>query len=147
MNSFQIKKLQKEDIVLFQQLILLFQEVFEMGKTEIPEAAYLMKLLTNPEFIVYAIIVENKLAGGLTAYELTSYYTKASEIFIYDIAIQPVFQRKGLGKELLLSLKAYGKQKSIDTIFVDANIEDEHAVDFYHSTGGKAEKVIQFTYY
>jgi aminoglycoside 3-N-acetyltransferase I len=146
-NKFQIRRLEKQDVVLFQQLILLFQELFEMKKTSIPEETYLIQLLTNPDFIVYAIITEDEIIGGLTAYELASYYSKGSEIFIYDIAIKSTFQRKGLGKQLLLSLKEYSKQKGINAIFVDANEEDDHAVDFYHSTGGRADKVIQFTYY
>jgi aminoglycoside 3-N-acetyltransferase I len=83
----------------------------------------------------------------LTAYELAGYYSETSEIFIYDIAVNPAFQQKGLGKQLLLSLKEYATQKNISAIFVDANEEDEHALDFYHATGGKAEKVIQFTYF
>ena len=147
MNTFQIKKLEKQDLVLFQQLIRVFQDVFEMEGTTIPEDIQLAKLLENPYFIVFVICIDNKVIGGLTAYELPSYYAAQSEIFIYDIAIDPSFQRKGLGKKLLAALKEYGKEKNISVLFVDANEEDDHAVDFYHTTGGEAAKVIQFSYY
>jgi hypothetical protein len=31
-------------------------------------------------------------------------------------------------------------------IFVDANEEDQHALDFYRSMNGREEKVVQFSY-
>lgn len=31
-------------------------------------------------------------------------------------------------------------------MFVAASEEDVHALDFYHSTGGEAEKVVHFNY-
>jgi aminoglycoside 3-N-acetyltransferase I len=147
MNTFQIKKLEKQDLVLFQKLIRVFQDVFEMKEATIPEDPHLVKLLENPYFIVFVVCIDNKVIGGLTAYELPSYYATRSEIFIYDIAIDPSSQRKGLGKQLVAALKQYGKEKDTSVLFVDANEEDEHAVDFYHTTGGEAANIIQFSYY
>ncbi|HTB53397.1 MAG TPA: GNAT family N-acetyltransferase [Ferruginibacter sp.] len=147
MDTFQIKRLEKKDLILFQKLIHVFQDVFEMKGADIPEGPQLTKLLENPYFIIFTVCIDNKVIGGLTAYELPSYYASRSEIFIYDIAIDPLFQRKGLGKQLLAALKQYGKEKGISVLFVDANEEDEHAVDFYHTTGGKAANIIQFSYY
>jgi aminoglycoside 3-N-acetyltransferase I len=146
-NDLVVKRLEKKDLIFFQKLIALFREVFEMKQPIHVEGSYLTQLLENPDFIVYAIFFKNEIVGGLTAYELSSYYAESAEVFIYDIAIKPAFQRKGLGRQLLLSLKEYCAQKNIKIMFVEANEEDEHAVDFYHSTGGKAEKVIHFNYY
>lgn len=47
---------------------------------------------------------------------------------------------------MLSTLKEYCRQNGIREIFVDASEHDKHAVDFYHSSGGKAEKVVQFIY-
>ena len=143
----QIKRLGSHDVIIFQKLIRLFREVFEMEKPGEAEESYLLALLQKPDFIALCAIVENEIAGGLTAYELPLYYSGGSEIFIYDIAIKPAFQRKGFGRKLLVNLEEYCRQSGIKIMFVAANEEDEHAVDFYHSTGGKAEKVIHFNYF
>ena len=145
-EAVQIKRLTTEDILIFKKLIHLFREVFEMKTPGIIKESYLKNLLEKQEFIAYAIIYENEVIGGLTAYELPMYYSGYSEVFIYDIAIQPEFQRKGLGKKLLLTLKEYCRQNGIKEIFVAANEEDKHALNFYKSIGGNAESVVHFNY-
>lgn len=142
----QIKKLGADDLVLFQKLIQLFQEVFEMGDSLTPNETALKSLLSKTSFIAYAAVYENEVAGGLTAYELPMYYSGTSEVYIYDIAVKPEFQRKGAGRELLSALKQYCSLNGIKEMFVEAHEEDQHAVEFYHSTGGQAERVIHFNY-
>ena len=145
-DEFEIKQLDQNDIEMVRQLLLLFEKIFEK-KNSIPVSElYLAGLLKRPDFILYVAIYRNEIIGGLTAYLLPGYYSEQSEIFIYDIAIQKEFQRKGVGKKLLLAIKEFGKKNGIKELFVAANEEDEHALDFYQSTGGKAEKVFHFTY-
>jgi aminoglycoside 3-N-acetyltransferase I len=149
MNTHQkiieIKRLAKPDLLHFQQLIELFQTVFE-AKIHLPSSVYLTQLLEKQDFIVYAIFVESEIVGGLTAYELPMYGAEYAEIFIYDIAIKPAFQRQGFGKKLLSVLKDHCKQHKIPEMFVAADEADLHALDFYHATGGKFAKVIHFNY-
>jgi aminoglycoside 3-N-acetyltransferase I len=145
-EGIQIKRLSKRDLSIFKNLIQLFNEVFEEKHTISIKESYLKKLLKKPGFIAYVLMYENRLAGGLTAYELPMYNTERDEIFIYDMAILPEFQRKGFGTELIESLKEYGRKNGISEIFVAAHEKDKHALDFYRSTGGKAEKVIHFVY-
>jgi aminoglycoside 3-N-acetyltransferase I len=145
-EAFQIKKLGKQDVLIFRKLIDLFHQVFEVENPKQAEESYLANLLEKPDFIAMCVVVENELAGGLTAYELPMYYANESELFIYDIAIRPEFQKKGLGRELLKFLEKYCRQQNIRVMFVAANEEDEHALEFYHATGGKAERVVHFNY-
>jgi aminoglycoside 3-N-acetyltransferase I len=42
----------------------------------------------------------------------------------------------GLGKVLIFSLQAYCKGNGINEMFVSAHEKDQHALDFYRSTGG-----------
>jgi aminoglycoside 3-N-acetyltransferase I len=79
------------------QLFLLFQQVFD-AKLPTVKKAYLKKLLNRPDFICFAAIYKNEVIGGLTAYELPMYHSETSEMYIYDIAVKPAFQRKGIGK-------------------------------------------------
>lgn len=141
-----VEHLKKGDISTLRKLILLFKEVFEADRVGKVSDAYLKKLLANPHFIAIVALDGNKVVGGLTAYELPQYYGEHSEVYIYDMAIKATYQRKGIGKKLIAALKAYCKAKGIKTIFVEAHAEDKHAVAFYLSAKGKAEKVVHFNY-
>jgi aminoglycoside 3-N-acetyltransferase I len=145
-KKIQIKKLTGQDTLLFQKLILLFQDVFEMENPVTVKVSYLKHLLNKSGFIVLIITCENKIVGGLTAYELPMYYAECAEVYMYDIAIQPEFQRKGFGSKLLAALKEYCGENKITGFFVEAHEADKHAVAFYSRAGGKAEKVVHFNF-
>jgi len=117
-----------------------------MKEDEKAEEHHLKELLEKPGFIALVITFENKIAGGLTAYELPMYYCARKEIYIYDVAIDPAFQRMGLGKQILGWLKEYCVANNIHEFFVQAHVEDKHAINFYHSAGGRAERVIHFNF-
>ena len=143
--SIEIKRLTKEDLSNFTALINLFNLVFE-EESKIGSEANSLRLLNNDGFIAIVAIAENEVVGGLTAYELPMYYSDSSEIFLYDLAVKPDYQRNGIGKGLLHSLREYCIQNGIKDFFVMAHEEDEHAIEFYRATGGKAEKVFNFVY-
>jgi aminoglycoside 3-N-acetyltransferase I len=124
----------------------MFNTVFEEAESAMSSETNLATLLSNNNFIALAVFSENEVVGGLTAYELPMYYSDASEIFVYDVAVKQEFQRLGIGKRLIHHLREYCNKNGIKEFFVLAHEEDEHAVEFYHSTGGKSEKVINFLY-
>ncbi len=145
MSDIKIRKLTEKDVSAFEALLLLFNHTFEEDRT-LSSAAHLSALLKDPHFVVIAAFSAGKILGGLTAYELPMYYGNETEIFLYDMAIHPDHQRKGIGKQLLEFLKDYCAQNKINTFFVLAHEEDTHALEFYHSTGGQREQVANFIY-
>ncbi|MES2777441.1 MAG: GNAT family N-acetyltransferase [Bacteroidota bacterium] len=145
-DNFQVQQLGKQDLLLFQEMIQLFETVFETERPVKAGATYLQTRLDNPGFIVLVAMEADLIVGGLTAFELPMYYAEKSELFIYDIAVDPRFQRRGIGKKLLLSLKEYCRKKGVGEFFVAAHEEDTHALDFYQSTGGIPGKVVHFDY-
>jgi len=145
MKSTEIRKLTREDIFSFEALLHLFNIAFEEERA-LGSNAHLSTLLSDEHFIAMAAFSENKVIGGLTAYKLPMYYSDGSEIFLYDMAVHPDHQRKGIGKQLLDFLKEYCIQHGISVFFVLAHEEDEHALEFYRSTGGQREHVANFLY-
>jgi len=141
----EIKRLTKEDLPTFTALLHVFNQVFE-EESKIVNESSLLHLLNNNEFVVIVALAENEVVGGLTAYELPMYHSDSSEIFLYDLAVKPEYQRMGIGKRLLQSLKEHCIENGIKGFFVMAHEEDNHAVEFYRATGGKAEKVVNFVY-
>jgi aminoglycoside 3-N-acetyltransferase I len=142
-----IRRLTKSDGAIFQQQIQLFGEVFDEENPGATSAAYLETLLENPAFIAFAILQEQEVWGGATAYILPLYQQAKTEVFLYDIAIHPDYQRQGLGAKLLSSLIAHCRQEGLGEVFVATHEEDAGALDFYRATGGREEKVRHFTYF
>ena len=141
-----IKQLTAGDIAEFVQMLRLFENVFEMQDFQMPGEGHLTSLLARKDFIVFTAQYENTTVGGLTAHILPSYYSESSEVYIYDLAVKTTFQRKGIGKRLLLSLTEYCSLHGYKEFFVQADEPDTHALEFYRSTGGTAEKVVHFYY-
>lgn len=141
-----IKKLSPGDMDEFAALINVFEEVFGMENLLSPGPGYLENLLKNERFMVYVAIFGERVIGGLTAYVLPSYYFESSEVYIYDLAVDESFQRKGTGRKLIEAIKADCKALGLREVFIQADRQDQHAVDFYHATGGKAGEVIHFSY-
>lgn len=141
-----IQRLKISDVEDFKALIQLFIEVFEENSTDFASDKHLERLLNNEYFSVFVAKANDRVVGGLTAYELIKYYSNKSELYIYDIAVAPTFQKKGVGRLLMEALKNYCAVHSIDEMFVEAHTEDETAVKFYQSTLGEFEEVAHFNY-
>lgn len=145
-KKIEIKQLTTEDLLIFKSLVNIFNTVFEEDEPTSGSDASLLKLLSNNNFIALVALSDNQVIAGLTAYELQMYYSDTSEIFLYDMAVKPEYQRIGIGKALIQHLKEYCIKNNIKTLFVMAHEEDEHAIEFYRSTGGMGEKVVNFLY-
>ncbi|HSH66590.1 MAG TPA: GNAT family N-acetyltransferase [Bacteroidia bacterium] len=140
-------KLNVQNINQFIELIKMFEMVFEMKNFAMPDKTYLQKILEKEDFIAFAALDGNEVVGGLTAYTVEQYYSHQPLAFIYDIAIKNKYQRMGIGKKLIFSLAEYCKMKGVEQMFVLADSEDRHAVEFYRSTKATESNVINFDYY
>ncbi len=141
-----IKRLTGADTDTFKELISLFSAVFEMENFVMPDENHLEELLKNDQFFVFVALYDHQVAGGLTAYTLQQYYSTLPQVYIYDVAVAIIFQRKGIGKQLINAITDYCKEIGTAEVFVQAEEADAHAVAFYHSTGATAQKVIHFNY-
>ena len=140
------QKLQNQDLVLLAQLVSLYEEAFEMEDFELPDEDYLLSLLENEGMIFYVATLNGQVLGGLTAHILPSVYEPTSEVYVYDLAVKANYQRQGIAKQLLAELAKECLKLGFKEIFVQADIEDQHAIDFYKATGGSAAEVIHFSY-
>ncbi len=141
-----IKKLGKSDISEFAQLIRIFKKVFENDEA-VANSELLGKLLSNPDFLVFVVIINNEVIGGLTVYVLHRYYHTKPIAYIYDVGIEPSFQGKGYGKALMAEVCNYCRQNGFEDAYVEAESDDIHAVEFYRKTKFSSEtNATHFTY-
>lgn len=147
-RELQIKyhKLGTTDVKTLIHLIRVYEEVFEMKGFTLPGTSYLQSLLANEHMIFYVALLDGEVIGGLTAHTLPSVYFESNEIYIYDLAVKSEYQRKGIGRTLMDELKYYCKNRGNKEVYVQADLEDQHAIDFYKATGGVPESVIHFSY-
>jgi ribosomal protein S18 acetylase RimI-like enzyme len=139
-------KLTANDLDVLTKQISLYEEVFEMKDFKMPPPDYLQILLEKEHVIFYVALAGEEVIGGLTAYVLNSVYFAAAEIYIYDLAVKTAHQRKGIGTRLVAELKNHCAKLGHKEVFVQADLEDRHALDFYRKTGGLPENVIHFSY-
>ncbi|MBM9590222.1 GNAT family N-acetyltransferase [Leptospira sp. 201903075] len=146
MKNIEIKKLSSGDLNQFIELIRVFEDVFEMKNFQIPKSEYLQSLLNRDDFYVFVSIFEDRVIGGLTTYTLRQYYSEKTLVYIFDLAVLTKYQRQGIGKSLIQGINAYCKDLGVEEVFVQADLVDDYALDFYRATGGLAEDVVHFTY-
>ena len=139
----QIRRLSIDDRDLARDLFTLLTEVF--GETSKPLSdAYLDALLRRESFVAIAAIADGTVVGGLTAHILPMTRSECAEVFVYDVAVSAHYQRQGIGRELINALSRDVARNA--EIFVAADTEDSHALDFYRGLGGVAAPVTMFTF-
>lgn len=135
------------DLSPFKELISVFQQVFEMPNTDLPKDNHLSRLLSDDGFLVLVALEGEKVVGGLTLYLLPQYYEEFPVGYIYDVGVLPEYQRKGVGRKLLEKALQHSGEKGCREIFVQADKEDTHALEFYRSCGASIEsEVVHFTF-
>ena len=108
--------------------------------------AYLDRLLGREDFWAIAALAGDDVVGGVTAHALAMTTAEASELFIYDIAVRADQQGRGVGRRLVAALRDAAAAVGIGVVFVAADNEDGHALDFYRALGGRPSPVTVFTF-
>ena len=130
----------------FIKLIKLYENVFEMEPFTYPSHDYLKKILKNENTIIMVAKYKEEIIAGLTAHQLASTYIEANEVYVYDLAVHQDFQRKGIGTKLIEELKKISCNKGDKEIFLQADIADKYAIEFYKKIGGVPENVVHFSF-
>jgi aminoglycoside 3-N-acetyltransferase I len=142
----EIKKLNHNEVSDFRDLVGIFKEVFE-NEEQISDNEHLIKLLSNPYFLVFVLKQNNKVVGGLTIYILHRYYGTKPVAYIYDVGITPEFQGQGLGKALIAEVCKYCQDNGFENAYVEAESDDLDAVNIYRKTKFTSKmNAIHFTY-
>lgn len=132
--------------MLARQTFALMADVFGTPRAALSDD-YLDLLLARSEFWAFAALSDGRVVGGLTAHTLPMTAFEGAEVFLYDIAVHSDYQRRGLGRALVNTLlRSEAASQSIGTVFVPAEDEDTHALDFYSALGGVATKVTFFEF-
>ena len=120
--------------------------VFEEGGSPLSRG-YVDRLLGRDDFWAFVAVAGGEIVGGLTAHTLPMTRAERSEMFIYDVAVRPDYQRQGVGRRPDGRGPRRGaRERGIDDVFVAADEDDAHALDFYRSLGGSPSMSAIFTF-
>lgn len=145
MTEIRIDRLTVAERNRARELFLLMAGVFETRAEPLSDD-YLTRILGRDDFWALAALVDGRTVGGLTAHTLPLTRGEVSEIFIYDLAVVAQYQRRGVGRRLVTTLRALAAAAGVSVVFVPADDEDTHALDFYRAVGGTPAPVTIFTF-
>jgi aminoglycoside 3-N-acetyltransferase I len=143
--SFLARRLDVRDVGLAKRMFMLMAEVFGEDAEELIDA-HVEALLTDPRFWAVAALEGNDVIGGVTAHTLPMTRKAAATLFVYDVAVRPDRQRRGVGRELLRVLQAGAASLGIKEQFVVADNEDGQALAFYRALGAVPSAVTMFEF-
>lgn len=144
--SFTIKKLSPNDIGSAKELFLFFQIDDGVENPGSASDKYLKKFLSRDDFHVIVAVEDEKVIGGLTAYELVKYKREETEMFLYEIAVDKSHRRKVIASGLIECLREICISKGITEMFVATEMNNTPAKKLYESTGGEFEATAIYTY-
>ena len=141
-----VRALTPDDAPLMRELLALFGRAFddvESYSAHQPDDGYLEKLLNSETFIAIAALAEAKVIGGLAGYVLPKFEQARSEFYIYDLAGDEPYRRKGVATAIVEKLKEIAASRGIYAVFVQADLDDEPAIALYTALGNR-EDVLHF---
>jgi len=123
----------------------LLARVFNESQEALDEP-YLTQLLSDRRFWALTALADEHVVGGVTAWTLPLTTHQQQELMIYDLAVDPSFQRRGIGSRLIDTLLRQASELGISVAWVPVDDDDAHAIDFYRSIGGKGQPATIFTF-
>jgi aminoglycoside 3-N-acetyltransferase I len=140
-----LRRLTSGDRDLARQLFAVMAGVFEESSKALSDE-YIDRLLGREDFYAIAAFAGDDVIGGITGHTLPMTRSESSEVFIYDLAVRRDHQRQGVGRQLVAQLRNEAAAAGIRDVFVPADDDDVHALDFYRAIGGAASPVTFFIF-
>ena len=108
-----------------------------------PDDGYLEKLLNSETFIAISRPRGSDDDRRACGYVLPKFEQARSEFYIYDLAVDEPYRRKGVATAIVEKLKEIAASRGIYAIFVQADLDDEPAIALYTALGNR-EDVLHF---
>ena len=141
-----ICRLTSVDLVLLRELNAVFGDAFgeyEEYTGAQPTDAYLSGLLAKEHNIVLVALMAERVVGGLVAYELEKFERQRREIYIYDLAVDLDYRRRGIATALIRKLQEIAVRRAACAVYVQADYGDDAAISLYEKLGVR-EDVMHF---
>ena len=143
-SSYSLHRLHPGDSHFYDHMLDLFGRAFEepeeFGAAR-PSASYRDELLADPTFIALAALDGETLVGALAAYEIRKFEQERREIYIYDLAVEEAYRRRGIATTLIGEVTRIARDRGVYLVMIQAEAEDAPAVALYSKLGTRLEAV------
>lgn len=132
----------QDDVALMYALLALFGRAFDDPDTYAsapPDAGYLAGLLGDPGFVALAAVDDGRVVGGLTGYVLPKFEQARREVYVYDLAVDEPFRRRGVATGLIEAVRGVAADRGAWVVYVQAHRADAPAVGLYARYGAGAD--------
>ena len=106
-----------------------------------PHPAAVQAFLADPASLLLVAYIDAQPVGFLRAHELRQLDTPRPQVLLYEIAVAPPFQRRGVARSLIDALKTICGAHHAEELFVITNATNMPAMGLYQSTGGQRDAV------
>ena len=137
-----IERLTAVDETIAADLDRLFDEGVEWDAEQ--GAAFLQ----HPDCLLLAARWDGRICGFATAYRLQRFDRRQAEAQLYEIAVDEVFQRRGIGSALIMEARRWAGEVGAAETWVLTETDNDAARGLYAATGGveDASRFVMFTY-
>ena len=114
--------------------VLKMEEDFREGLVKIENAR--LFLSNNMNWLI-ACIYENRIIGFAYGYELNRLNNKGNMVYIHEIAVLSEYQKKGIGTQLIKTIKTICRLSGICRLFLFTERSNIGACKLYKSEKGE----------
>jgi aminoglycoside 3-N-acetyltransferase I len=141
-----VRVLDAGDARVLRDMLYLLGRVFDDPRSYVdrqPDEAYLARLLARDTFVAVAACANGRVVGGIAGYVLPKFEQERSELYIYDLGVDPAHRRRGIATAMIECLRHYAARRGIHVIYVQADAGDDPAIALYTRLGTR-EDVLHF---
>lgn len=145
-EAVEVRVLGPSDVAAGRAMLCMFGRAFGDEHTyssRQPDDRYLQRLLESETFVAIVAVAGNRVIAGLAGYVLPKFEQNRSEFYIYDLAVEEAFRRRGVATGLIGRLKKLAAARGIYVIYVQADLGDGPAIALYTKLGVR-EDVLHF---
>jgi aminoglycoside 3-N-acetyltransferase I len=143
---YDVKKLSAKDMALAKELFVFLQKEEGIASPAISSDEYLKDILSREDFYVIVALNNGSVIGGLTAYELPRFKEEVKELFLYEMAVNQVYKKNGVAKEIIEFTKKIASEKGVREMFVGTSVRNTAAMRLFEKTGGREENKAWYVY-
>ena len=100
-----------------------------------PDPAAVRSYLADGRNVFLLAYERERAVGFLRGTELGQLKSTRKQMFLYEIAVDPGYHRRGIGRALVRELLRDCRERGLEEVFVFTDPANEPAVALYRSTG------------
>ena len=147
-DIMKVVRVKKDDVNIINNILANHIDIKDK-REESPSSTHLEKLLGDDRCYLFAVIVNDTVAGYTLAYRFPSLYAPEYLAYLYDIEVSDEYRRKGVGRLLVDTLLAHLTSDGVKEVWLGTSVDNVEGQGFFSSTGAikSGETFNDYTYY